>query len=48
LHGRGEGWEAEFSRTGDVARPATGTGNGLASAGSYGAGGRSALDTTSR
>jgi DivIVA domain-containing protein len=48
LHGRGEGLEAELGRTGDVARPATGTGNGLASAGSYGAGGRSALDTTSR
>jgi DivIVA domain-containing protein len=48
LHGRGEGLEAELGRTGDVARPAAGgaASNGLASAGSYGAGGnRSALDS---
>jgi DivIVA domain-containing protein len=47
LHGRGEGLEAELGRTGDTTRPAAGgTSNGLASAGSYGAGGnRSALDT---
>jgi DivIVA domain-containing protein len=47
LHGRGEGLEAELGRTGDVNRPVSGAGNGLASAASYGAGGRSALDTTS-
>jgi DivIVA domain-containing protein len=46
LHGRGEGLEAELGRTGDVTRPAAGgTSNGLASAGSYGVGGRSALDS---
>jgi DivIVA domain-containing protein len=48
LHGRGEGLEAELGRTGDAARPAGGAGNGLASAGSYGTGGRSALDSSNR
>jgi DivIVA domain-containing protein len=48
LHGRGEGLEAEMNRTTEAARPVTGSGNGLASAGSYGAGGRSALDSSSR
>jgi cell division septum initiation protein DivIVA len=45
---RGEGLEAELNRTADAARPATGSGNGLAAAGSYGAGGRSALDSSGR
>jgi DivIVA domain-containing protein len=48
LHGRGEGLEAELGRTGDVTRPAGATSNGLASAGSYGTGGRSALDASNR
>jgi DivIVA domain-containing protein len=45
---RGEGLESELNRANDAARPATGSGNGLAAAGSYGAGTRSALDSSSR
>jgi len=51
LHGRGEGLETELGRTGEVARPAASTTNGLASAGSYNGGpgsARSALDSSSR
>lgn len=52
LHGRGEGLEAEMGRTGaDANRAGGGSSGGLAAAGlggSYGAGGRSALDSTSR